>query len=75
MDGTKPMRRISRSLAVLHEFAGGRLEAQVLNRAYALATPTVCVVVEQKRTAERAVTSDQAELSRPSISKGAESHE
>jgi hypothetical protein len=66
-------KRIERSkpLAVLQEFAGGRLERQVWSRAYELAVPVMRVIAGTIRIPNRAESSIQPELSPVRLSKGA----
>lgn len=54
MEGTKTRTRRLLSLAVLQEFAGGRLERQVWSRAYELAAPVMPVVADRIRRASSA---------------------
>lgn len=74
MEGTKTARirpRRSRSLAVLQEFAGGRLERQWLGRAYELVAPMVCVVAGRIRGADSVCPSVRGEALDNPIAKGA----
>jgi hypothetical protein len=60
-----------RSLAVLQEFAGGRLERQWLERAYELVAPKVCVVAGRIRLADSVGPSELGETTVQPIAKGA----
>jgi hypothetical protein len=74
MEGIKTTRtraRRLRSLAVLHEFVGGRLERQWLSRAYELVAPTVCVVAGRIRAADSLRPSEREEAMVEPIAKGA----
>jgi len=71
MEGTKIQKSQPRMLAVLQEFAGGRLERQWWSRAYELAAPTVCVVAGKIRVAETTERSDQKEMPVSTMAKGA----
>lgn len=74
MEGTRTRstraRRL-RSLAVLQEFAGGRLERQWWARAYELVAPTVCVVACKIRGADSLCPSEREEAMVEPIAKGA----
>lgn len=65
--------RIGRSkpLAVLQDFAGCRLEKEVLTRAYELAAPVVHVIAGTIRIPESANPSPPPEFRRQTIAKGA----
>jgi len=75
MEGTKIRVRIKRSqppmLAVLQEFAGGRLERQWWSRAYELAAPTVRVVAGKIRVADGEQPSGRVEVRVSTMAKGA----
>jgi hypothetical protein len=69
MEGTRIER--SKPLAVLQEFAGGRLERQMWSRAYELAVPVVRAIAGTIRFPNRAESPIQPELSPVRLSKGA----
>lgn len=69
MDGTRTRR--SQPLAVLQEFAGGRLEKQVLSRAYELAAPPLRMLMGKIRVSSPAQPLGQAESIKQTLSKGA----
>ena len=70
MEGTRIER--PKPLAVLQEFAGGRLERQVWSRAYELAVPVVRVMIEGTiRVPNRAASPIPPGLSPVRLSKGA----
>jgi hypothetical protein len=69
MDDTRCHRR--QVLAVVREFAGGRLEKQVLSRAYELAAPVVRVRTQVLVAAETAGKSIPREPGSQIIAKGA----
>ena len=71
MEGIKTRTRRLQSLALLQEFAGGRLERQVWSRAYELAAPVVRVVANKIRCADPAEALDRANVMVRAISKGA----
>jgi len=60
-----------RPLAVLQEFAGGRLEKQVWSRAYELAVPVVRVIAGTIRIPNRTQSQIEPGLSPVRLSKGA----
>jgi hypothetical protein len=62
---------MSRQLAVLQEFAGGRLERQWLGRAYELVTPTVRMVAGRIPVADSVGRSERREAMVQPIAKGA----
>lgn len=73
MEGTKTTRKRARrlrSLAVLQEFAGGRLERQWLGRAYELIAPTVCVVTGRIRVADSVCVPERGRATIQPIAKG-----
>ena len=69
MEGTRIER--SKPLAVLQEFAGGRLEKQIWSRAYELAVPVVRVIAGTIRIPNRAQSPIEPGLSLVKFSKGA----
>ena len=74
MEGTRTTRtsgRRLRSLAVLQEFAGGRLERQWLGRAYELVAPTMCMVAGRIRVPDSVRPSERGEAMVQPIAKGA----
>jgi hypothetical protein len=71
MEGTKSRARRLQSLAVLQEFAGGRLERQWWGRAYELVAPMVRVVAGRIRATDSADPSERWEATVQPIAKGA----
>ncbi len=69
MEGIRTKRL--RPLAVLQEFAGGRLEKQVWSRAYELAAPVLRVAVRRIRISSAVQPPGQAKSIEQTLSKGA----
>ena len=71
MDGTRVRKSQPRTLAVLQEFVGGRLERQLWSRAYELVTPAGRVMVGKMRLLDPAEPSARTGFATPTFSKGA----
>ena len=71
MEGTRIKRSQPPMLAVMQEFAGGRLERQWWSRAYELAAPTVRVVAATIRVSDSAERTSRVEVTVSMMAKGA----